>query len=97
MLPPDVIDFVLRRFGVEDRPEALRILANATIHDGSPAGPRLVRCAAVASAGALERLKEYVRLLQVDFRDVVMAGEYCGTGNKLAQVRDLSQPISSEA
>jgi hypothetical protein len=62
----------------------------AIIHDGSPADLRLRRCALVASGGSLEKLKYYVALLKVDYRDVIVAGEYDVVGGKLTRVRDLT-------
>jgi hypothetical protein len=61
------------------------------VHDGSHAGPRLQRCALVASRGSLEKLQYYLKLLEVDFRDVIVAGEYEPIAGKLVRVRDLSR------
>jgi hypothetical protein len=51
------------------------------------------RCALVASRGSLERLQYYVKLLEVDFPDVIVAGEYEPIAGKLVRVRDLSRPF----
>jgi hypothetical protein len=56
-------------------------------------GTRLLRCALAASWGSLERLQYYVRLLEVDFRDVILAGEYEAIDGKLVRVRDLTRPF----
>ena len=66
---------------------------HARIYDGSIAEPRLQRCALEASCGSIEKLKYYVNLLTVDFRDVVVAGEYAAKSGKLSRVRDLARPF----
>lgn len=73
---------------------ALALLDAATIEDGSPASPRLVRCAAVASQGSLERLTLLVEMLKTDWRDVIVAGEYSPED---IRIRDLSKPIGDDA
>jgi len=45
----------------------------------------------VASKGSVERLKYYVDLLKVDYRDVIVAGEYDSIDDK--PVRDLNLPF----
>lgn len=47
---------------------------------------RVARCIVFASSGSLEKLREYIRIAEVDFRDVIVAGEYDGA---MRQVRDL--------
>jgi hypothetical protein len=97
MIPTDVERFIARRFRASDRTEALALLETAVIHDGSAAGPRLLRCAAVASAGSLERLRMEVQSLKRDYRDVIVEGEYVPNGRALVKVRDLNEPIPDEA
>jgi hypothetical protein len=58
MIPADVESYVARRFEAADRPEALALLEAAIIHDGSRPGPRLLRCAAVASGGSIEPIPD---------------------------------------
>lgn len=58
-----------------------------------PAGPRLLRCMAVGSKGDPERLRYLVGLLQIDYRDVIVAGEYEPRGRQLVHVHDFNQPI----
>ncbi len=93
MLPNDVIAFIARKFDAADKDAAAAILATAIIEDGSPASARLVRCAAVASGGSLVRLRAEVARLKVDWRDVVVAGEYDPIDGALTRVRDLNDPI----
>lgn len=97
MIPDDVVKFVARRFSAPHQAEALALLAEATTHDGSAPGPRLLRCAAVASGGSLERLRYEVETLKHDYRDVIVEGEYVPNGMKLVRVRDLNEPIPDEA
>jgi hypothetical protein len=69
-------DAYMSPFSGSDRDKAAGLLLGARIHDGSLAEPRLQRCALVASQGSPETLQYYVKLLAVDFRDVIVAGEY---------------------
>jgi hypothetical protein len=90
-----LLDDISRRvdesFAIADRPAAVALLSDAVLHDGAAAGPRLQRCALVASKGSVERLKYYVDLLKVDYRDVIVAGEYDSIDDK--PVRDLNLPF----
>jgi len=97
MIPIDVERFVARRFETPDQTEALRLLESAVIHDGSAAGPRLLRCAAVASGGSIERLRMEIETLKRDYRDVIVEGEYIPKGQELMKVRNLNEPIPDEA
>ena len=97
MIPNDVEKFVIRRFKPSERDTALQLLRAATIHNGSVPGPRLLRCAAVASGGSLERLRMEVETLKHDYRDVIVEGEYIPNGRELVKVRNLNEPIPDEA
>jgi hypothetical protein len=92
----DVENFITRRFAAPDREAAVALVTSATIHDGSAAGPRLIRCAVVASGGSLERLRTYIDLLKIDWRDVIVAGEYASRDGKLVRVRNLNTPIADD-
>jgi hypothetical protein len=93
-LPEDVERAVAVAFAA-DRVAAARLLAGAVLDDGRPANARLLRCALVGSGGSLSKLEYYVTLLKVDWRDVVVAGEYDSASDKLMHVRDLTQPLPS--
>lgn len=92
-MPEDVKSFVARRFSASDKKDALALLASATIHDGSAADARLLRCAAVASGGSLAKLRDEVERLKIDFRDVIVEGEYVPNGPDLIRVRNLNLPV----
>ena len=96
-VPPDVELFVGRKFPAPDQETARRLLQDATIHDGSPARPRLLRCAVIASGGSLEKLRAEIDMLTIDYRDVIVAGEYVPKGAGLVRVRNLNEPIDDEA
>src|SRR5881394_326251 len=96
MIPADVERFVARRFGAADQGEALALLEAATIHDGSKPEPRLLRCAAVASGGSMDRLRMEIETLKHDYRDVIVEGEYIPKGRELVRVRNLNEPIPDE-
>ena len=96
MLPDDVVGFITRRFSASEKAEALVLLEKATIHDGSAPGPRLLRCAAVASGGSIERLRMEIETLKHDYRDVIVEGEYIPKDGELVRVRNLNGPITDE-
>jgi hypothetical protein len=51
-------------------------------------------CAAVGSRGDIVQLRYLVGRLQIDYRDVIMFGEYDVIDGKLTHVRNLSEPLS---
>jgi hypothetical protein len=95
-LPTDVIAFISRKFDAADRDAAAAMLAAAVIEDGTCASERLIRCAAVASGGSLASLRAQIERLEVDWRDVIVAGEYEPLDGDLTRVRDLNDPITDE-
>ena len=97
VIPDDVRKFIARTFKPSERGEALALLEAATIHDGSAPTPRLMRCAAVASGGSIERLRMEVETLKRDHRDVIVEGEYVPGERELVKVRDLDEPIPDDA
>ena len=92
---PDIENYILQVFSAEHQERAKQLIGGAVIEDGSAASPRLQRSALVGSRGSIENLEYYVNLLKIDYRDVIVAGEYEGRGNKLLQVRDLNVPFSN--
>ena len=94
-LADDVRQAAHRLFSDSDRAEAVSLLAGAKLHDGSAASPRMQRCALVASSGSLQKLCYYVKLLAVDYRDVILAAEYEVVSGKEVRARDLDQPLPS--
>ena len=97
MIPDDVAKYIARRFRSSDQGEALALLRAATIHDGSAPGSRLLRCAAVASGGSIDRLRMEIESLKHDYRDVIVEGEYIPKGLELVKVRNLNNPIPDDA
>lgn len=97
MVPDDVQTFIARRFDASDREEALALVQFATLHDGSAAGARLVRCAVVASGASIERLRAEIGQLKRDYRDVIVSGEYVPRDGQLVRVRNLNEPIKDDA
>ena len=96
-LPEDVVRYVQRSFSQVDRDEALEVLRNAVIEDGSPASPRLLRCAALSAHRDLGRLRKQVAHLKVDWRDIIVEGEYAARGRKLIRMLDLNNPVPEDA
>jgi hypothetical protein len=95
-LPPDVVTYVRARFPADEWEAVTATLMAACIHTGEFPGERLLRCAVIASEGDLLRLQYYVGLLAIDWRDVIVAGEYVVQEHGLAHVRNLCEPIPSE-
>lgn len=96
-LPPDVIAWIQSNFPSDEREAAIATLLSARIHTGEFPEARLLRCALIAAGGDLLKLQYYVGLLAIDWRDVVVAGEYAVVpGHGLAKVRNLSEPIPSK-
>ena len=92
-LPPDIQAYVQARFPASEQEAAIGTLLAACIHTGAFAEERLLRCAAIASGGDLLKLQYYVGLLAIDWRDVIVAGEYAVLECGLTHVRNLREPI----
>jgi hypothetical protein len=88
-LPADIARYVERTFGTSDQATVLELLSHAVIHDGQPAGARLMRCALIASGGTLLGLVSQLDQLKVDYRDVIVAGEYLPKAGNLIQYSQL--------
>ena len=94
MIPQDAKDFIARNFAAADQDQAVWILTGARIETGAAASPRLMRCALMASGGSLERLRAHIAQMKVDWRDLIVAGEYVSEGGDLKRVRDLAAPFA---
>lgn len=96
MIPADVEKFIARKFRSADQENAVALLEAAALHDGTAPSPRLLRCAAVASDGSIERLRMEIETLKHDYRDVIVEGEYSPEGRELVRVRNLNEPIPDD-
>jgi hypothetical protein len=96
-LPIDIEQYIARAFAQGDRAQALALVSAAVVHDGRPAGARLMRCALLSSGGTLAGLRRQIEQLKFDYRDVIVEGEYVPEGAKLVRIRDLNQPIDSDS
>lgn len=94
-LPPDVVTYIRARFPTDELDAVTATLMAACIHTGEFPGERLLRCAVIASEGNLLRLQYYVGLMAIDWRDVIVAGEYAVREHGIAHVRNLCEPILS--
>jgi len=90
-LPEDLVRWLQANFA--DAAAAAQILESAVDHEGKPASARLLRCAALGSRGEIEQLRQLVELTKIDYRDVIVAGEYEVRGSEWIRLRDLNQPI----
>ena len=93
-LPVDLERWIAAHFAAAEVNAARELLSCAIDHSGAAPGARLLRCAAVGSRGDLVQLRYLVGLLQIDYRDVIMFGEYDVIDGKLKHVRNLSEPLS---
>lgn len=96
-LPVDIEQYVRRTFADGDKATVLDLIVNAVIHDGQPAGLRLMRCALIASGGTIAGLRRQLEQLKHDYRDVIVEGEYVPGAGGLVRVRNLNEPIKDEA
>jgi len=94
-LLPDILRYIEHEFPAEQQAAAAAMVDSAFLHDGRPAGPRCQRAALVGSRGSLEGLERLVADLKIDYRDVIVAGEYEVHDKKLIRVRDLNAPFST--
>jgi hypothetical protein len=92
-LPPDVVAYVHSHFPAQLQEAAFATLLTARLQTGELPETRLLRCAVIASERDLLRLQYYVGLLAIDWRDVIVAGEYSVREEGLVKVRDLCEPI----
>lgn len=92
-IPQDIEHYVLRVFGHEQTEGVIEALCLARLHDGRKPSHRLLRCMLVASQGSTAKLGRLVDLLAIDYRDVIVSGEYESKDGDLVQVRDLSLPF----
>lgn len=95
-LPQDIVDYISHNFAEDEVSDVVTALQNAKLHDGREPDFRLLRCALVGSSNFLEKVERLVSDLTIDYRDVIVAGEYASEEGELVQVRDLSVPLESE-
>ena len=95
-LPKDIEIYVDKHFPADQWQEVLSLLRHAVLHDGTTPAARTLRCALFASKSDLEKLDYYLNEIAIDYRDVIVAGEYELQDGELIQVRDLSKSFSTE-
>ncbi len=79
-LEADIVNYIHAGFDPADASTAVNELA-ACEKTG-----RLARCISVGAGGSIERLRDLIKTADVDYRDVIVAGEYDGA---MRRVRDL--------
>jgi hypothetical protein len=92
-VPGDIERYVRRTFAEAEWATVMDLVGNAIIHDGQPAGPRLIRCALLSSGGTVSGLRRQLNQLKHDYRDVIVEGEYVPRAGTLVRVRNLNDPI----
>lgn len=95
-LPSDIVAYIESAFPPPARAEVCSLVTTATLHDGSPADNRCQRAALVAAHGSVEKLKHFMALLKIDYRDVLVAGEYENENQELHRVRNLNEPFTTD-
>lgn len=79
-------EMIADRFSGENAESAKRMIADLS----RDAGLRIMKCAVHYSHGDLNRLDEIVKLARLDYRDVIVMGEYEPIRGKLARIRSFS-------
>ena len=97
MIPCDIERYVARKFSNDEQLTVLTLLETATLHDGTPANARLLRCAVISSRGSVERLRMQIDTLKHDYRDVIVEGEYSPVKTQLVRVRNLEESIPDDS
>ncbi len=78
-------EMIADRFSGEDAESAKRMLADLS----RDTGLRIMKCAVYYSHGDLNRLEEMVKLARLDYRDVIVMGEYEPIRGKLVRIRSF--------
>jgi len=92
-LPEEIVTFVYSEFSEDEVTEALSLLRNAKIYDGTDADFRMLRCALFSCSKIINGLRYQIDGLAHDYRDVILGGEYIKKKGEWVQVRDLSKPF----
>ena len=94
IIPKDILIYIDQHFPAVQREEVIELLQLAVLHDYSAPDPRIIRYAVYAGAGDYEKLLYYIDLIAIDYREVIVAGEYEQQEGELVKVRDLTQSFS---
>lgn len=95
-LPADIVEFVTRNFSEEVSSQAISILEGAMLPGGRKPDSRMLRCALASCDDTVEGLERQIAGLAIDFRDVIVTGEYTSKNGDLVRTQDLSQPFVFE-
>jgi hypothetical protein len=85
-LNKDLDAMVSERFSADDIAPVNGLLAECEKKHGS----RVAKCVVHASGGDADKLLEALRLADLDWRDVIMMGEYELIGKKLVRIRNFT-------
>ncbi len=89
-LPTDIIARIERDFPrSEDEKLVSGILSSLQTNERD----RVIRCILFAAAGDVKKIGELESLAKIDYRDVIMAGEYEYPSHK--RLRDLSEQFDA--
>ena len=92
-LPKDIEIFAQDKFPLSEQADVLILLENAPMPNERESKARLLRCALMASDKTLKGLRYQLDGLMIDYRDVILAGEYIRKKGDWVQVWDLSKPF----
>jgi len=90
---PDIEMYIEQVFTPGQHSRAKSFIDSTVMHDGNHVSPRCQRAILVGSYGSIEKLEDLTHLLKIDYRDVIVAGEYDGLILNPAKVRDLTKPF----
>jgi hypothetical protein len=79
-LEADIVDYIREGFAPAHASTAVNELAACGVSG------RVARCVAVGAGGSIERLRDLIESADIDYRDVIVAGEY---DRGMRRVRDL--------
>jgi len=90
MLPPDVLDRIIRDFPAADAAAAAAALEQLQEHEPEVFSLRLIRCAVHLSKGQFLALGEWIVKARADWRDVIRAAEFDRGDRRL---RNFDEPF----
>jgi hypothetical protein len=96
-LPEDIVEYVSRNFTDTEMPVVIATLESGKLPDGNDPDFRMLRCVLVASKNSVAEVERLVAYLALDYRDVIVAGEYATQEGELVRIRDLSLPFANTA
>jgi hypothetical protein len=93
MLPDDIDKYLQKKFPPELHEKVRELLLHSRMLDNKEISPRFLRCVLFNCKNDIASLKEQIKELSYDYRDVILAAEYIREQGEWLQVRDFSKPF----